>query len=92
MTVVSLDVLLHKSLLSILELKPQHQGTHVSSLNHDINKVDGKFVRKKRFLSFFIIRIPHVDIIISNNIFYSVFLGEILRLARSTIYFSDFFP
>ena len=84
MTAVSLDVLLHKSVLSILELKPEYQGTHVSSLNLDINKVDGKF--------FFVVRIPHIDINISNNIFYSAFLGETLRLACSTLYFSDFFP
>ena len=35
-------------------------------------------------------RMPHIDSDIPNNIFYSVFAGETLRIDCSTIFFSDF--
>ena len=80
--------------LKTLELKLEHQGTHASFSNCDISIVDGKFVYKlndeRDSLPFFNMRMLHIDSNIPNNIFYSVFAGETLRIDCSTIFFSDF--
>ena len=79
-----------------LELKPENQGTNVSFLNLDINRVDGKFVYKlfdkKDSFPFFIVRRPYTNSNIPNNIIYSEFVDEALRIARSALYFSNFLP
>ena len=78
-----------------IELKPENQGTNVS-LNLDINRVDGKFAYKlfdkKDSFPFFIVRRPYTNSNIPNNIFYSLFVAEALRIARSALYFSNFLP
>ena len=77
--------------LKTLELRLEHQGTHASFSNYDINIVDGKFVYKlndeRDSLPFFSMRMLHIDSNIPNNIFYSVFAGETLRIDCSTIFF-----
>ena len=79
-----------------LELKPENQGTNVSFLNLDINRVDGKFVYKlfdkRDSFPFFIVRRPYTDSNIPNNIIYSAFVAETLRIARSALHFSNFLP
>ena len=79
-----------------LELKPENQGTNVSFLNLDINRVDGNFVYKlfdkKDSFPFFIVRRPYTNSNIPNNIIYSEFVDEALRIARSALYFSNFLP
>ena len=79
-----------------LELKPENQGTNVSFLNLDINRVDGKFVYKlfgkKDSFPFFIVRRPYTNSNIPNNTIYSEFVDEALRIARSALYFSNFLP
>ena len=35
---------------------------------------------------------PHIDNNMPNNIFYSAFIGETIRIARLTLRFSDFLP
>ena len=78
-----------------IELKPENQGTNVS-LNLDINRVDGKFAYKlfdkKDSFPFFIVRRPYTNSNIPNNIIYSLFVAEALRIARSALYFSNFLP
>ena len=78
-----------------VELKPENQGTNVSFLHLDINIVDGKFVYKlydkRDSFPFFILRRPHTDSNIPNNIFYSAFVGETLRIARSIYFHFDNF-
>ena len=79
-----------------LELKQEHQVTHASLVNLDINLVDWKFVDKlydkRDSFPFFIVRKSHIDSNIPNNIFYSAFSGETFRIGRSTRHFSDFLP
>ena len=79
-----------------VELKQEHQGTNVSFLNLDINIVDEKFVytlySKKNSFPFFILRMLHIDSNIPNNIFYSSFVPETLKIAPSIVHFSDSLP
>ena len=69
--------------LKEFEVIPEHQGTHTSFLNLDVNIVDGKFeytlYDKKDSFPFFIAKMSHTD----SNIFYSTFVGEIFMMARS---------
>ena len=79
-----------------LDLKLEHSGTHATFLNLDINITDGKFVYKlfdkRDSFPFFIVRMPYLSSNIPKNIFYSALIGEILRIARSTLFFKDFLP
>lgn len=76
-----------------LELKLEHSGNHASFLNLDISIKDGLFVYKlfdkRDAFPFTIVRMPHLESNIPESIFYSAFVGEFLRIARSTLLFDD---
>ena len=76
-----------------LELKLEHSGNHASFLNLDISIKDGIFIYKlfdkRDAFPFSIVRMPHMDSNIPESIFYSAFVGEFLRIARSTLLFDD---
>ena len=76
-----------------LELKVEHSGSHASFLNLDISIKDGVFVYKlfdkRDAFPFSIVRMPHIDSNMPESIFYSSFVGEFLRIARSTLLFED---
>ena len=76
-----------------LELKIEHAGSHASFLNLDISIKDGIFVYKlfdkRDAFPFSIVRMPHKDSNMPESIFYSSFVGELLRIARSTLLFED---
>ena len=76
-----------------LELKVEHSGYHASFLNLDISIRDGIFVYKlfdkRDAFPFSIVRMPHKDSNMPESIFYSSFVGELLRIARSTLLFED---
>ena len=79
-----------------LDLKVEHSGNYASFLNLDINIVNGQFIYKlydkRDAFPFFIVRMPYVNSNIPEKIFYSALVGEMLRIARSTLRFSDFLP
>ena len=79
-----------------LELKVEHQGTHACFLNLDISVLDNMFVYKlydkRDSFPFSIVRMPHIDSNIPQNIFYSSIKGEFLRIARSTLLVDDLIP
>ncbi len=76
-----------------LELKIEHSGSHASFLNLDISIKDGIFIYKlfdkRDAFPFSIVRMPHKDSNMPESIFYSSFVGELLRIARSTLLFED---
>jgi len=79
-----------------LELKLEHSGVQASFLNLDIKIQDNKFIYKlfdkRDSFPFSIVRMPYLNSNIPQNIFYSALVGEILRIARSTLLFEDFIP
>jgi len=79
-----------------LDLKTEHSGSQASFLNLDITIKEGKFIYKlydkRDTFPFFIVRMPHIDSNIPYSIFYSALVGEILRIARSTLLLEDFLP
>ena len=79
-----------------LDLKLEHSGSHASFLNLDITIKNKKFVYKlfdkRDSFPFSIVRMPYLSSNIPQNIFYSSLVGEILRIARSTLLFEDFVP
>ena len=79
-----------------LELKVEHSGCHASFLNLDITIEDNIFVYKlydkRDAFPFHIVRMPHGCSNIPQSIFYSSLVGELLRIARSTLKLGDFFP
>ena len=87
----------HKDIYpSELELKVEHSGSHASFLNLYISIIEGIFVYKlfdkRDDFPFNIVRMPYVSSNIPESIFYSAMVGEFLRIARSTLLFSDFLP
>ena len=79
-----------------MELKVEHQGDRATFLDLDITIRDGIFVYKlfdkRDAFPFFIVRMPHLSSNIPNNIFYSSFFSEFLRIARCTLELVDFLP
>ena len=79
-----------------LELKVEHEGDSASFLNLDIRVEEGQFVYKlydkRDAFPFSIVRMPHLCSNIPKKIFYSALVGEFLRIARATLYLSDFEP
>ena len=74
-----------------LELKVEHEGDSASFLNLDIRVKENQFVYKlydKRDAFPFSI----VSSNIPKKIFYSALIGDSLRIARATLYLSDFEP
>ena len=74
----------------------EHSGSHASFLNLYISIIEGIFVYKlfdkRDDFPFNIVRMPYVSSNIPESIFYSAMVGEFLRIARSTLLFSDFLP
>ena len=79
---------------SELELKCEHQGTHATFLDLDINILDGIFVYKlfdkRDGFPFFIVRMPDLSGNIPSHVFYGSIMSEFLRIARCTLLYSDF--
>ena len=79
-----------------LVLKYEHQGTRATFLDIDITNSDGIFVYKlfdkRDEFPFFIVRMPHISSNIPSYIFYGTVLSEFLRIARSTLFLTDFLP
>ena len=79
-----------------LELKVEHTGQHASFLNLDITMEENIFVYKlydkRDAFPFTIVRMPEITSNIPQSIFYSAFVGEVLRIARSTLRLLDFLP
>ena len=79
-----------------LELKCEHQGSHATFLDLEINIVNGIFVYKifdkRDNFPFFIIRMPDLSGNIPLHVFYGSVMSEFLRIARSTLLYADFLP
>ena len=78
------------------ELKTEHQRDHATFLNLDIIIKEGAFVYKlsdkRDYLPSSFVRMPHTESNIRQNIFYLTIKGELLRIARSILFLSDFIP
>ena len=93
MSVKSLALAIQESIYpKQLELKIEHKGFYASFLNLDTNAVDGEVIKymMKEIHFNFLLRMPHIDSNIPNNIFNSAFVDQTLRIACSTLHFSDF--
>ena len=79
-----------------LELKAEHDGDSGTFLQLDIRIEDGQFVYKlydkRDAFPFSIVRMPYLCSNIPKQIFYSALVGEFLRIARATLFLSDFVP
>ena len=79
-----------------LELKCEHQGTHATFLDLEINVSNGTFVYKlfdkRNDFPFFIIRMPDLSGNIPSHVFYGSVMSEFLRISRSTLRYADFLP
>ena len=79
-----------------LELKCEHQGTHATFLDLEINISDGIFVYKlfdkRDNFPFFIVRMPDLSGNIPSHMFYGSVMSEFLRISRCTLLYSDFLP
>ena len=77
-----------------LQLKCEHRGTHATFLELDISITNGNFIHKlydkRDNFPFFIVRMPDLSSNLPENIFYSAIGSEFLRIARSTLLYSDF--
>ena len=94
MMVVSLVDLSILSILPNSELKCEHQGTHATFLDLDINITDGiftyKLFDKRDGFPFFIVRMPNLTGNIPSHVFYGSVMSEFLRISRCTLLYSDF--
>ena len=79
-----------------LEVKCEHEGTHATFLQLDITIQDGlaiyKLFDKRDNFPFFIVRMPDLGGNIPSHVFYGSVMSEFLRIARSTLLYSDFLP
>ena len=79
-----------------LQLKCEHQGTHATFLELDIEVVEGVFVYKlfdkRDNFPFHIVRMPDLGGNIPQHVFYGAIMSEFLRIARATLRFEDFVP
>ena len=79
-----------------LELKVEHEGDSASFLNLDIRVEENQYVYnlydKRDAFPFSIVRMTYLSSNIAKKIFYSALIGEFLRIARATLYLSDFEP
>ena len=77
-----------------LELKCEHQGTHGTFLELDINISDSIFIYKlfdkRDGFPFFIVRMPDLSGNIPSHVFYGSIMSEFLRIARCTLMYTDF--
>ena len=81
---------------SDLELKCEHQGSHATFLDLQIDILDGIFVYKlfdkRDDFPFFIVRMPDLSGNIPSHVFYGSVMSEFLRISRCTLLYSDFLP
>ena len=79
-----------------LELKCEHQGLHATFLDLEINIKNNIYVYKlfdkRENFPFFIVRMPDLGGNIPSHVFYGSVMSEFLRIARSTLLYSDFLP
>ena len=79
-----------------LELKCEHQGSHATFLDLEINIVDGTYIYKlfdkRNNFPFFIVRMPDLGGNIPSHVFYGSVMSEFLRISRCTLLYSDFLP
>ena len=79
-----------------LQVKCEHEGQHATFLELDISVQDGLFVYKlfdkRDEFPFFIVRMPDISGNIPDHIFYGSIMSEFLRIARATLFYSDFLP
>ena len=79
-----------------LELKCEHQGSHATFLDLEINIENNIFVYKlfdkRDTFPFFIVRMPDLSGNIPKHVFYGSVMSEFLRIARCTLRYSDFLP
>ncbi len=79
-----------------LELKCEHQGSHATFLDLEINISDGIFVYKlfdkRDNFPFRIVRMPELSGNIPSHVFYGSVMSEFLRISRCTLLYSDFLP
>ena len=77
-----------------LELKCEHQGTHATFLDLDINVSNGIFIYKlfdkRDDFPFFIVRMPDLSGNIPSHVFYGSVMSEFLRISRCTLQYPDF--
>ena len=77
-------------------MKCEHQGTHATFLDLDIQIVDGVFVYKlfdkRDEFPFSIVRMPDLSGNLPSFIFYGAVMSEFLRIARCTRQIEDFIP
>ena len=78
------------------ELNCEHQGTHATFLDLDINVVDNIFVYKlfdkRDEFPFSIIRMPDRSSNIPRFVFYGTIMSEFIRITHSTLQLNDFLP
>jgi hypothetical protein len=79
-----------------LELKCEHQGIHATFMDLEVDVRDGIFIYKlfdkRNNFPFFIVRMPDLSGNIPSHVFYGSVMSEFLRIARSTLLYSDFLP
>ena len=79
-----------------LNLKCEHQGSHATFLDLDIQIKNGvfeyKLFDKRDSFKFFIVRMPDLSSNIPSFIFYGSIMSEFLRVARCTLNYCDFIP
>ena len=77
-----------------LELKCEHEGTHATFYDLEINISDDIFVYKlfdkRDDFPFFIVRMPDLSGNIPSHVFYGSIMSEFLRIARCTLRYADF--
>jgi hypothetical protein len=85
----------HKEIYSKeMELKEEHKGLHATYLELDISVLNRIFVYKlfdkRDGFPFSIVKMPYLSSNIPYNIFYNTILSEILRIARCSLFYTDF--
>ena len=77
-------------------MKCEHESTHATFLQLDITIRGGlaiyKLFDKRDNFPFFIVRMPDLGGNIPSHVFYGSVMSEFLRIARSTLLYSDFLP
>ena len=77
-----------------LKLKCEHEGSHATFLEIDINIKDGMLIHKlfdkRDAFPFFIVRMPNLSGNIPKHVFYGSISAELLRIARATLLYDEF--
>ena len=86
----------HEIYPECLQVKCEHQGPRATFLQLDVTIRDGiaiyKLFDKRDNFPFFIVRMPDLGGNIPSHVFYGSVMSEFLRIARSTLLYSDFLP